>query len=73
MNGMPALDDLFRQRVDEALMAFGARDSLSDRALVVAAGLLTLGREIARLTGDADWNSESARAIIAALTADAQG
>jgi len=31
------------------------------------------GREIARLTGDADWNSESARAIIAALTADAQG
>ena len=26
------------------------------------------GREIARLTGDADWNSESARAILAALT-----
>ncbi len=26
------------------------------------------GREIARLRGDADWNSESARAIVAALT-----
>ena len=25
------------------------------------------GREIARLTGDADWNSDSARAVIAAL------
>lgn len=49
MNGMLAPDDLFRQRVDEALMAFGARDSLGDRALVVAAGLQALGREIARL------------------------
>ena len=27
------------------------------------------GREVARLTGDADWNSDSARAIIAALMA----
>ncbi|TMM51575.1 TlpA disulfide reductase family protein [Sulfitobacter sabulilitoris] len=27
------------------------------------------GREIARLRGDADWNSESARAIVAALIA----
>lgn len=31
------------------------------------------GREIARLTGDADWNSDSARAIIAALTGAAEG
>ncbi len=28
------------------------------------------GNEIARLLGDAEWNSESARAIIAALLAD---
>lgn len=31
------------------------------------------GREIARLTGDADWNSDSARAIIAALTGESGG
>lgn len=31
------------------------------------------GREIARLPGDADWHSDSARAIIAALLADARG
>ncbi|MDF1873302.1 TlpA disulfide reductase family protein [Vannielia sp.] len=29
------------------------------------------GREVARLTGDADWDSESAKAIIAALVAEA--
>jgi hypothetical protein len=28
------------------------------------------GREIARLMGGADWESESARAIVAALVAD---
>ncbi|MFY0636215.1 MAG: TlpA family protein disulfide reductase [Vannielia sp.] len=28
------------------------------------------GREVARLTGDAEWNSDSARAIIAALVAE---
>lgn len=31
------------------------------------------GREIARLRGDADWNSDSARAVISALLADAEG
>ncbi|MDZ7708984.1 MAG: TlpA disulfide reductase family protein [Roseovarius sp.] len=31
------------------------------------------GREIGRLTGDADWNSDSARAIIAALTGESDG
>jgi len=30
------------------------------------------GREIARLQGDADWNSDSARAIIAAWIRDGQ-
>ena len=28
------------------------------------------GREVARLTGDADWNSDSARAVISALAAE---
>jgi len=29
------------------------------------------GREIARMSGDAEWDSDSARAIVAALTGEA--
>ena len=38
--------------------------------LPVTVILDTEGREIARMTGDAEWDSESARAIVAALVAD---
>jgi hypothetical protein len=31
------------------------------------------GREIARLIGDAEWDSDSAKAIVSALTADPEG
>ncbi|MGV6811905.1 MAG: TlpA disulfide reductase family protein [Brevirhabdus sp.] len=42
---------------------------MSVLALPISVLLDREGREIARLQGDAEWDSESARAIIAALTA----
>lgn len=45
-----------------------ARD-MSVLGLPITVILNPEGNEIARLRGDADWNSESARAIIAALLA----
>ncbi|MGI3169190.1 TlpA disulfide reductase family protein [Pseudooceanicola sp. C21-150M6] len=73
-NAPPAIDGFFDDIGVESLPKY--RDPKS--ALARASGVLGLpvtvildreGRELARLTGTADWSSQSARDIIAALSA----
>jgi thiol-disulfide isomerase/thioredoxin len=73
-NPVPAIERLFADVGVESLpILLDPKQALSREmgvlGLPVSVILDREGREIARMSGDADWNSDSARAIVAALLA----
>ncbi|MEJ6396879.1 TlpA disulfide reductase family protein [Yoonia sp. 208BN28-4] len=74
-NPRPAMEDFFTEiGVDNLPLHTDARSGLA-RSMGVLGLPVTLildreGNEIARLQGDAEWNSESAIAIVSAIIAD---
>ena len=76
-NPLPAIDRFFDEiEVDNLPKYLDPRSSLA-RDMGVLGLPITLilnpeGEEIARMRGDAEWNSDSAKAIIAALTEKAE-
>ncbi|PPB80532.1 thiol-disulfide isomerase/thioredoxin [Albidovulum inexpectatum] len=75
-NPLPAIERLFSELGVEHLPVYLDTRMELARAMGVLGLPVTVildpqGREIARMTGDAEWDSDSARAIVAALTADA--
>ena len=74
-NPLPAIDVFFEETGITRLPVFlDPRQTLARNMGVMGLPLTVIldpeGREIARLIGDADWHSDSARAIIAALIGD---
>lgn len=77
-NPLPAIDRFFAEIGVDNLPRYRDPRSALARDMGVLGLPITLildpeGREIARMRGDADWNSESARAIIRALIEDTPG
>ncbi len=73
-NMLPAITRLFDETGVETLPVLLDRDQALAREMGVFGLPVTVildpeGREIARMTGDADWSGESARAIVRALLA----
>lgn len=73
-NPQPAMDKFFKEIGVDNLSKHRDPNSKLSRAMGVLALPITVivdpeGMEIARLQGDAEWNSESAKAIIKALIA----
>ena len=71
-NTLPAITRLFDETGVESLPLLldpkqGLAHNMGVMGLPVSVILDPEGREIARMTGDADWNGASARAIVAAL------
>ena len=72
-NPQPAIDRFFEEVGVDNLPKYLDPSSALARDMAVLGLPITVildpeGREIARMRGDAEWNSESAKAIIAALT-----
>ncbi len=72
-NPLPAIDSFFAEIGVNNLPRYLDPQSTLARDMAILGLPITLildpeGREIARMRGDAEWNSESAKAIIAALT-----
>lgn len=77
-NALPAIDDFFDDIGVSNLPKYLDKRASVGRAngvlgLPVTVLLNREGQEVARLTGTADWHSDSARAIIEALLAAPQG
>ncbi|MBC7142106.1 MAG: TlpA family protein disulfide reductase [Rhodobacteraceae bacterium] len=73
-NPLPAITRLFEEVGVETLpVLLDPRQGLAREMAVFGLPVTVIldreGREIARMTGDAEWDSESARAIVAALVA----
>ncbi len=74
-NAVPAVRKFFEDTEIETLpILLDPKQALSRDMAVLGLPISVIldadGREIARLRGDADWHSDSARAIISALLAD---
>ena len=72
-NPLPAIDSFFNEIDVQNLPRYLDPQSTLARDMAVLGLPITLildpdGKEIARMRGDAEWNSDSAKAIIAALT-----
>ncbi len=73
-NPVPGIERLFAEVGVESLpILLDPKQALSREMGVLGLPVSVIidreGREIARMSGDADWNSDSARAIVAALLA----
>ena len=73
-NTIPAIIRLFEETGVESLPLYLDKEQALAREMGVLGLPVTVildpeGREIARMTGDAEWDGESARAIVAALLA----
>ena len=73
-NPVPAIERLFAEVGVESLpILLDPKQALSREMGVLGLPVSVIidpeGREIARMSGDAEWNSDSARAIVAALLA----
>ena len=74
-NPKPAMDRFFEEiSVDSLPLNTDASQAFARSMMVMGLPISVLidrdGQEIARLQGDADWSSDSAKAIIAAMIAD---
>lgn len=74
-NTLPGIHRLFEETGVETLPVFLDPGQMLAREMAVFGLPVTVildpeGREIARMTGDAEWDGESAKAIVGALIAD---
>lgn len=77
-NAVPAMKAFFEEiDVDNLPLHRDPKQALAREMGVLGLPITVIidpkGREVARMQGDAEWNSESARAMIAALVGVADG